>query len=399
MTTSPFDSYRPPEEGRRRRRRDRATLRGAHAERGTHSVAPQGSGLAGAARSWLNREGGGRREAPAVPDAEFSSYYGQPIVKPVPWDHKISAYLFVGGIAGASGIIQAGAVASGNAALQRNSRLTAMVTVGLSGAALVADLGRPERFLNMMRTVKLTSPMSVGTWILTAYSAFAGVTTAQETLRILQTPEVRRRSLEGSRGPLTALVRVTGALGTPATIGQAAFGAPLAAYTAVLLSDTAHPVWHESRRDLPFVFVGSAALAASGVQMVLTPTAQAGPVRRLALVGVATELVAMHRLEEHLTDLGIDEPIRTGQGAGKLRLAKALGIAGGLGTLLSGRSRLLAIASGGALAAASALTRMGVVEAGIESAKDPKYTVRVQGDRLRERRRQGIVDDSIVTVR
>lgn len=380
MTTSPFDAYRPPEEGRRPRRRD-SGVRGA--------VTGAARDLAkGGPRSWLSREGGGRREAPAVPDAEFSSYYGQAIVKPVPWDHRISAYLFVGGIAGTTGIIQAGAAATGNLALRRSSRLTAMTCVALSGAALVADLGRPERFLNMLRTVKLTSPMSVGTWILSAYSGFAGVTTAAEVLALLP-----------ARGPVTALTRVTGVLGAPATIGQAAFGAPLAAYTAVLLADTAHPVWHESRRELPFVFVGSAALASGGVQMVLNATGVAGPARRLALVGVATELAAMHRLEEHLADLDIDEPITSGQGAGKLRLAKALAIAGGLGTLVSGRSRLLAVASGTALTVASALTRMGVVEAGIESAKDPKYTVRVQKGRLEERRQQGIVHDSAVTVR
>lgn len=379
MTTSPFDSYRPPEQGRRRRR--------ASGVRGAVTGAARDL-TKGGRRGWLNRDGGGRREAPAVPDAEFSSYYGQSIVKPVPWDHKISAYLFVGGIAGTSGIVQAGAAATGNAVLQRNARLTAMTTVGLSGIALVADLGRPERFLNMMRTVKLTSPMSVGTWILSAYAGFAGVTTASEVLRLLP-----------DRGPVRALARVTGALDRPSTVGQAIFGAPLAAYTAVLLADTAHPVWHESRRQLPFVFVGSAALASGGVQMILTPTALAGPVRRLALLGVGTELVAMHRLEQHLEDLHIDEPITAGQGAAKLRLARALTIAGGAGTLLAGRSRLLAIASGAALATASALTRAGIVEAGIESAKDPKYTVRVQKDRLEERRRQGAVHDSSVTVR
>ncbi|HIZ98661.1 MAG TPA: polysulfide reductase NrfD [Candidatus Janibacter merdipullorum] len=380
MTTTPFDSYRPPDDkGRRRRRRD-SGVRG--------SVTGAARDLAKGGRSWLSRDGGGTREAPAVPDAEFSSYYGQSIVKPVPWDHKISAYLFVGGIAGTSGIIQAGAAATGNHVLQRNSRLVAMTTVALSGAALVADLGRPERFLNMMRTVKLTSPMSVGTWILSAYAGFAGVTTAREVLRLLP-----------ARGPLPALTRVTDALGPPSTVGQAAFGAPLAAYTAVLLADTAHPVWHESRRELPFVFVGSAALASGGLQMALTPTSQAGPARRLALLGVGTELAAMHRLEEHLADLGIDEPLASGQGSGKLRLAKGLAIAGGIGTLLAGRSRLLSIASGAALATASALTRAGIVEAGIESAKDPKYTVRVQKDRLEKRREQGIVHDSTVTVR
>ena len=377
MTTSPFDSYRPPEEGRRRKRR--SSVRGA--------VTGAARDLAkGGQRGWLNRDGGGRREAPAVPDAEFSSYYGQPIVKPVPWDYKISTYLFVGGVAGASGIIQAGASATGNTVLQRNSRLVAMVGVGLSGIALVADLGRPERFLNMMRTVKLTSPMSVGTWILTAYAGFGSVTTAKEVLDLLP-----------SRGPLPVLSRLTGALETPSTVGQALMGAPLAAYTAVLLADTAHPVWHESRRELPFVFVGSAALASGGVQMILTPTAHAAPVRRLALLGVATDLVAMHRLEHHLEELDIDEPITSGEGAGKLRLAKALVVAGGLGTLLSGRSRVLAVASGAALAAASALTRFGIVEAGIESAKDPKYTVRVQRAHLEERRAAGVTHDGITT--
>ncbi|NYF98421.1 NrfD/PsrC family molybdoenzyme membrane anchor subunit [Janibacter cremeus] len=378
MTTSPFDSFRPPESGRRRRR--------ASGVRGAVSGAAKDVAK-GARRGWMNREGGGQREAPAVPDAEFSSYYGQPVVKPVPWDHRISAYLFVGGIAGTSGIIAAGAAATGNEVLRRNSRLTSMVTVGLSGAALVADLGRPERFLNMMRTVKLTSPMSVGTWILSGYSAFAGVTTASEVLGMLP-----------ARGPLRPLSRALAPVTAPATIGQALMGAPLAAYTAVLLADTAHPVWHESRKQLPFVFVGSAALASGGMQMLLTPLAHAGPARRLALLGVATELVAMHQLEEHLAQLRIDEPIVSGKGAGKLRLAKVLAIAGGVGTLLSGRNRLAALTSGAALATASALTRAGIVEAGIESAEDPKYTVRVQKDRLEARRSNGVVDDSIVTV-
>ena len=89
---------------------------------------------------------------------------------------------------------------------------------------------------------------------------------------------------------------------------------------------------------------------------------------------------------------------------GVAQLTKSLAIAwaasiGGLGTLLAGRSRILAVAAGAALATASALTRMGIVEAGIESAKDPRYTVRVQRDRLERRRAAGIVHDSSITVR
>ncbi|MCK0111811.1 polysulfide reductase NrfD [Ornithinimicrobium sp. F0845] len=387
MTTSPFDSYRPPEEGRRRRRR--SGVRGAVS--GAVSDAAQGvADRAGRGTSWLNRDGGGRREAPAVPDAEFSSYYGRGVIKPVPWDYKIPAYLFVGGVAAGSGLIATGAAATGRELLRRNSRLTAMAGVAVSGAFLVADLGRPERFLNMMRTVKLTSPMSVGTWILSGFAAFSGVTTATEVARLVPHPE---------HGPLGVIARLLDAVDAPAAVGQAFFAPPLAAYTAVLLSDTVAPVWFESRRELPFVFVGSAALASSGVQMVLTPTSQTGPVRRFALLGVATELVAMHRLEEHLEELELDEPVRTGEAGAKLRLAKVLTIAGGLGTLLAGRSRAVAVASGLALAGASALTRFGMVEAGIESAKDPRFTVGPQKRRLEERRAAGTVHDSTVTVR
>lgn len=380
MTTSPFDAYRPPDEGPRRRRR--SSVRGA--------VTGAGRDVARAGRSWPNRDGGGRREAPAVPDAEFSDYYGQPVIKPVPWKHEIPAYLFLGGVAAASGLLAAGAAATGRDALRRNSRYTAMTTVALSGAALVADLGRPERFLNMLRTVKLTSPMSVGTWILSGYAAFAGVATAAEVARAVDVPQ---------RGVLALAKGTLARLDAPAAAGQALFGPPLAAYTAVLLSDTVTPVWFEARRHLPFVFVASAAMAAGGVQLVLTPTAETGPVRRLAVVAAATDLVAMQQLEEHLDDLELREPLEQGPAGTKLRAAKALTVAGGIGALLSGRSRLLAAASGLALAAASALTRFGVVEAGMESAVDPRYTVGPQKRRLERRREQGTVHDSIVTVR
>jgi len=385
VTTSTFDSYRPPEEGGRRRRRDtlRDSVSGA-----ARSVA-KGSG-------WLTGDGGGRREAPAVPDVEFSSYYGRSVVKPMPWKHEIPGYLFLGGVAAGSGLLGTGAAATGLDVLRRRSRLTAMAAVAASGGLLVADLGRPERFLNMLRTVKLTSPMSVGTWIFSGYSAFAGLTTAAEVARMV--PH-RPEGAGGAGGAVAAVLRLLEAVEVPGAAGQALFAPPLAAYTAVLLSDTSTPLWHESRRHLPFVFVGSACLAASGVQMVLNPVSQTGPARRLALLGVVTDLVAMHRLEQRLDEVGVREPMETGHAGRLLRAARALTVAGGIGTLLAGRSRVVAVAAGAALAAGSAQTRFGVVDAGIESARDPKYTVEPQKRRLEERRAAGTVDDSIVTVR
>ena len=130
------------------------------------------------------------------------------------------------------------------------------------------DLGRPERFLNMLRTIKLTSPMSVGSWILAAFSAGAGVAAAIEVDR-----------MTGERLPLGPLRRLLRAVEGPAGLWAAAFAPPLAAYTAVLLADTATPTWNAARDDLPFVFVSSASLASGGLAMITTPgrRGRAGP--------------------------------------------------------------------------------------------------------------------------
>ena len=140
--------------------------------------------------------------------------------------------------------------------------------------ALVADLGRPERFLHMMRTFKVTSPMSVGSWILTGL---------QRTHRRRR----RRRGglMTGDRLPLGPLRPVLRAVEPVSGLGAGLMGAPLAAYTAVLLGDTAMPTWHAAHRDLPFVFVSSASLAAGGLALVTTPANEVGPARNLAVLG------------------------------------------------------------------------------------------------------------------
>ena len=133
-----------------------------------------------------------------VPEAEFTSYYGRPIVKPSPWENDIPAYLFSGGLAAGSSLLAAGADLTGRPALRRSGRLGALAALGFSMVALVHDLGKPSRFVNMLRTAKLTSPMSVGTWILSLYGPFAGAAAAAEIVDLL--PAGARR------GPLEAAV-------------------------------------------------------------------------------------------------------------------------------------------------------------------------------------------------
>lgn len=302
-----------------------------------------------------------------VPEASFTSYYGRPVLKPSPWEADIPAYLFLGGLAAGSSLLGAGADLTARPGLRRVGRLGALVAISASFGALVHDLGRPDRFVNMLRTVKLTSPMSVGTWILTAYAPFAGGAAGAELLGML--PAARS-------GPLATLA----SLGRPLGVVSALTAPPVAAYTAVLLADTATPAWHDAYRELPFVFVASAAAASGGLGMVGAPTSEAGPARRLALGGVLAELAALRRME---TSMGLAaQTLHSGRAGTLMRVAKALGVAGACGTLLAGRSRTAAVLSGAALLGASACTRFGIFEAGQESARDPKYTVVPQRERL-----------------
>jgi DMSO reductase anchor subunit len=227
----------------------------------------------------------------------------------------------------------------------------------------VHDLGRPDRFANMLRVIKPTSPMSVGSWILSAYGPAAGA---------------------------AALLALTGRLpriGATATAGAALLGPAVASYTAVLAANTAVPAWHDAYRELPFVFVGSAAAAASGMALLAAPSRETGPARRLAVAAVVAEQVAAKGLERRLGMVA--EPYAQGRGGRLMRAAQVLSAAGAVGAaVLGGRSRLAAGISGAALLAASACTRFGVFEAGLASARDPKYTVVPQRERLKRQEEQ-----------
>ncbi|HEU4979212.1 MAG TPA: NrfD/PsrC family molybdoenzyme membrane anchor subunit, partial [Solirubrobacteraceae bacterium] len=114
-----------------------------------------------------------RGERVMVPDAQPRSYYGQPVIKEPVWTPEIPVYFFTGGLAGASAGLALMAGATGNETLAKRSWAIALVNIGASPALLISDLGRPARFLNMLRMFKVTSPMSVGSWILSATGAAA----------------------------------------------------------------------------------------------------------------------------------------------------------------------------------------------------------------------------------
>jgi len=296
-----------------------------------------------------------------VPPARPTSYYGRAILKPTPWQPRdIAGYVFLGGLAGASSLLAAGAALSDRPTLARSASVGAASAISVSLVALVNDLGRPARALNMLRVLKPTSPMSVGSWLLAAYAPAALVSAAS--------------AVTGRARPLGAV----------ATAGAAVLGPAVAAYTAVVFGDTAVPAWHDAHQYLPYLFVGSAGAAAGGLALVASPVAEAGPARTLATVGAMVEMAMTRRLQHGLGTTG--RPYREGVGGARLRAAAVLGSAGlVLGCGLGRRSRLAAVLGGSALLAGSALTRLGIFQAGLDSAADPAYVVGPQRRRLDER--------------
>lgn len=306
-----------------------------------------------------------RAERPMVPDAEFTSYYGKPVLNAPVWKSPdIPGYLFLGGLAGASSPLAAGAALTGRDTLAAVAKVGAFGAGALSYVALIHDLGRPARFLNMLRVFKVTSPLNIGSWLLGGYVPLCGVAAGTA---------------------LTGRLRGIGAL---ATAGAAVLGPAVASYTAALICDTAVPAWHEGYREMPFVFIGSGATAAGGLGLLGVPTREVAPARTLAVLGTALEITASQRMRVRLGM--VSEPYERGRGGRYIKAGVALSVLGVAGALLGRRNRLVSALSGAALLGASAATRWGIFHAGLDSANDPKYTVVPQRQRVRLREAQSV---------
>jgi hypothetical protein len=296
--------------------------------------------------------------------SETKSYHGQPVIKEPIWTWEIPMYFFTGGLAGASAGLAYLSEVRGNEVLARRAWLTAAGGIAASPMFLISDLGRPTRFLNMLRMFKVTSPMSVGSWIL---------------------------SVSGATTTLAAANALTGWFPRTARIARPAAalsGLPLSTYTAALVANTAVPVWHEARRLLPFVFGSGAALSAGAATVIFTPPEHAAAARRLALGSAALELGLNEAMRRQLGEHG--EPYKRGTPS-KLRLLS--GAAVGTGAALLARygagSRAAAVAAGSLLAAGAACARWTVFTAGFESAADPRYVVGPQRQMVERGERHG----------
>lgn len=286
------------------------------------------------------------------------SYYGHPIVKPHVWTPYVPLYFWIGGAAGAASTQMLLSRMHGNDALATVHKRIALAGAAIAPVLLIIDLGVPKRFLNMLRVFKATSPMSVGSWVLSVFGTVLATSTAAEFLRW------KRLSL--------ALEVLTAALGPV-----------LATYTAVLLADTATPVWVGARRELPFVFVASGVAGAGALAVWFVPPADAAPARRF-MVGGALAVFATTEIMEQRLGKFVAEPYRVGRAGGLQRASTVCALGGALMGLVAGRHRGKNRLAATLVVAAGLLERYAVFAAGKQSATDPKYVVEPQRRRVDE---------------
>ena len=296
-----------------------------------------------------------------------ATYYGRPALKAPHWDWTVSGYIFLAGLSGAAQVLAwIGGLRDPERfrGALRNARLLALAGTGAGAALLVADLKTPSRFYNMLRILRPTSPMSFGSYVLTAFGASSVLAGLGEL------PAARGRP---------AFRRVAGlAQGAAAMTGAGA-----ATYTAALLSATSNPYWAAAPRALGAKFaasavaIGAAALALG--ERIGGRSHTAGRLEAVAAVATLAGMLATRSGDRRRRAVGL-EAVLSGTPehrllkVGDLALAGALPLAAyGLGRTIGGRAAPAAAVAGSlAVLAGGWLVRHAVLKLGKASSDRPE---------------------------
>jgi formate-dependent nitrite reductase membrane component NrfD len=298
-------------------------------------------------------------------------YYGVPPIHKPHWKWLVINYFFFGGISSASYVIAAFAGMSHsdeNRAISKVGHFVSFAAFLPCPILLILDLGRPERFLNMVRHFNPRSPLSLGTWGLVMFSFFSG---SSAGIQILQ---------DGLLGPDSARIARRlpgGAIGAAGTVP----GFFVGGYTGVLLGVTAVPIWAKSANLLGPLFLSSAfSSASSAITLALAATRADEPtIHRLETIerfAIASEACLLASAAARLGSTA--QPFREGQLQKVMKFGVfGAGIVAPLALQLMNRnrrSRRLTVAGSALGLAGGFALRYAVVMAGHASADDPAAT-------------------------
>lgn len=301
---------------------------------------------------------------------EDKGYYGIPPIKASHWAWQIYIYFFVGGVGVGAHLasVMGQLVGWKDAAFFRTCRYTTMIAMIISPIMLIWDLGRPERFLNMLRIVKLRSPMSTGSWALSAFGGLSGLVGARQAaddglIKLLPYGDFFTKLAKLIPAKFISVVSLPVAL-------------YVGAYTGILLIATSIPLWARNWLLMGPLFLSSAvSTGLSWVSFVL----------HLGRWGETRTLYALHRAERIVLVIeGVllaASLIRTGRWAKPL-FSKHLGPLFVGGSIIGGiivpfvlsfgkETRNKSLVSGGLVLVGGYLLRYVMVRGGYDSANDP----------------------------
>jgi formate-dependent nitrite reductase membrane component NrfD len=230
------------------------------------------------------QQGNGKVETAHHPETdskrEDKNYYGIPPIKHAHWTWQIPVYFWIGGIGSGVHLFSTMAQLLGHKdeALTRASRYTLFLTMILSPILLIWDLGRPERFYNMLRVLKLRSPMSTQSWSVFAFGNLGGLIAARQAAE---------DGLLGEDNLLVKLVRLIPARFL--SLVALPVGLNVGSNTGNLISATSVPIWARN-----WLFMGPTFLT-SGLSTALSWLLL---VLRLTRSGEEKTLRALHRAEK-----------------------------------------------------------------------------------------------------
>lgn len=318
------------------------------------------------------------RPSPATPSgAQPVTYYDRPMIKKPTWKWPIPVYFFLGGVAGGAAVIGAAAELLGGERHKptvRHARWLALILAALCPIPLIQDLGRPARFHHMLRIFKVTSPLSVGTWILTTFGVVSGVLGAKQAAE--DDVIIRRESKLGRMlhavpsGPLAVLHGVLG-LG-------------LGGYTGVLLAVTAVPLWAAAGILLGPLFVATSIASGAAALTLIGIFRRNGSAETRCQVETVENVAAVAQLgllaaREALVPATINRPLRRGPWSRMWQIgAVGGGVAAPLAIRLASRlggrrtSATIAVVTSTLSLFGALVERFALVEAGKLSADDPR---------------------------